>query len=143
MDHVSVQDYKKLGVLRASAILTTSYVDGEILLCDTQNNSRSPVNMAEYNQLILYVKVTLGSLTDVRLKLEYSPDKQVTYYQETADSSPSSGVITESVVERKFTADGNYLLVVPIKYAEGKISVKGTGTVTSSAVAIEGAVGNS
>jgi len=57
--------------IRASAILTNSYVAGT-----TINNANHE------DQLIIYVDFTIGSLTSAELKVEFSDD-DITYYQET------------------------------------------------------------
>lgn len=118
--------------IRAAAILTNSYVAGTVL-------NYSNGNPSNYNQLIIYVGFTIGSLTDGQIKVEFSHDGS-TYYQETF-SSISAGVSTESLASHKFTASGNYRIAVPIKDNYIKISAIGTGTVTSSSMTIDAAIG--
>ena len=120
-------DYFK-ETIRDAAILTTSYVAGNIL---------SEVH--DRNQLVVLVDFTKGSLTSAELKVEFSDDG-TNYYQETA-SSVSGGTISESLGERAFTASGSYRISVPINDRYVKISVKGTGTVTSSSMALKAIVG--
>lgn len=119
--------------IRAAAILTNGYVAGTVL-------SYLNVNPSDKNQLIIYADFTIGSLTDCILKVEFSHDGS-TYYQETSDSAPSSGVITESLLTRKMTATGKYRIAIPIKDNYVKISAIGTGTVTSSSLALNAVVG--
>ena len=115
--------------VRSSAILTTSYVAGTVL---------QPCN--QYDQLIVLVNFTKGSLTSLEVKVEFSPDG-TTYYQETA-SAVSGGTSTDTLLEHTMTATGNYRLPIPIKDHYIKISVKGTGTVTGSAVKVVAILGN-
>jgi len=118
--------------IRTAAVLTTSYVAGTEL-------TPSNVDPIIHNQLILLVDFTIGSLTTAELKIEFSPDG-TNYYQETADSV-SGGTIGEAVGTRQFSATGAYRIAVPIKDHYIKVSVKGTGTVTSSSMAIKAILG--
>lgn len=123
-------------VVRAAAILTTSYVAGIIL------GAARPWPR-EYNQLELFVDFTLGSLTTAELKIEFSPyqGSSPTFYQETDETAAvSANVDTKAVntVIHQFTLSGKYRLLIPIGGDEQiKISVKGTGTVTSSSMALD------
>lgn len=116
-------DYSHNAV-RAAAILTNSYVAGTVI-------------EASYSmdQIIIYWSFTKGSLTSGELKVEFSNDN-VTFYQQTV-TTPAGGVITEDLGEHKVTADGNYRLAIPIKDRFIKVSVKGTGTVTSSSATVD------
>lgn len=62
------------------------------------------------------------------------------YYQETA-SAVSGGTSTDSILEHTFTATGKYRLPIPLKDRFVRISVKGTGTTTSSLMAIKAVIG--
>lgn len=125
------QDYVPQAV-RAAAILTNAYVAGTVL-------DYSNVNPALKNQLNLLVQFTKGSLTSASIKVEYSHDGS-TYYQETfenisgATSTLSAGVYT-------MTASNNYVISLPIKFSYIKVSIIGTGTVTSSSATIDAVVG--
>lgn len=114
--------------VRSSLILTNSYVAGTVL-----------TGCQEYNQLEVLVSFTKGSLTSLEVKIEFSHDGS-TYYQETA-SAVSGGTSTDSIMEHTMTATGNYRIPVPIKDSNIKISVKGTGTVTSSLCAVKAILG--
>lgn len=122
----------KYQIVRDAAILTNSYVAGTVL-------DYSNVNPSDNNQLIVYFAFTKGSLTSAELKFEFSHDG-VTYYQETF-SSVSGGTSTDSVGVHTYTASGNYRIAIPIKDNYIKISVNGTGTVTSSSAAIAATLG--
>lgn len=109
--------------VRASAILTDAYVAGTVL-----------ADMEKFNQLILEVSFTIGSLTSAEVKVEYSQDG-TTYYQDT-NKSISSGTSTLYLANYTFSATGNYQIEVPIVARFIKVSVKGTGTVTNSLMAV-------
>lgn len=115
--------YGSPNTVRAAAVLTNSYVAGTVLS-----------ECSGYNQLMVLASFTIGSLTDCQIKIEFSNDG-TTYYQETFDSI-SSGTNTESLGVRKLTATGNYRFAVPVRDRYIKISAIGTGTVTSSSLAI-------
>ena len=114
--------------LRASAVLTNSYV----------NSSSIAVSEGE-NQLILLVDATMGSLTSIEVKVEFSDDDS-TWFQETF-SSVSGGTDTLTLGEHAITIDGNYRIPVPILDRFVRVAAKGTGTVTSSLLEIDGILG--
>jgi hypothetical protein len=120
----------KLSTVREAAILTTSYVTGTTI--DTEGIR---------NQLILLVDFTIGSLTDAQIKLEFSRDGS-TWYQETF-SSISTGTDTLSLGVHKMTATGLYRVSASIMDRYVRVSAIGTGTATSSSLAIFSCVGES
>lgn len=120
-------DYVQKAV-RTAAILTNSYVAGTVL-----------ENTHNYNQLIVLVDFTKGSLTSGEIKVEFSPDG-TTYYQETFQAV-SAGVATESLGTHTFAATGKYRISIPVKDKYIKISANGTGTVTSSEMAVVALLG--
>ena len=124
-------DYE-LKIVRADAILTTAYVAGTEL-----------TDLERDNQVMLFLEFTKGSLTSFQLKVEFSDDG-VTYYQQTFESY-SGAVATCSPGYFSFAPSGdqNFMLAIPIKCSKMKISVKGTGTVTSSSLRVRAAVGKS
>jgi len=116
-------------VLRASLVLTNAYV-----------NSSSVASSAEgENQLILLIDVTLGSLTSVEIKVEFSDD-DATFFQESFGVI-SGGTDTLTLGEHTITADGNYRLPIPVLDRFFRIAAKGTGTVTGSLLAVDGVLG--
>ena len=134
-------DYKQPATVRTSAILTTSYVAGNVLGAETSSVA-SPSEIAkvnEYNQLILYVTFTIGSLTSAEIKVEFSPDNS-TFYQETA-MLISGGTVTDSLAAHAITATGNYRIAIPMNDRYVRVSAKGTGTVTSSEMGITAILG--
>lgn len=116
-------------IIRASAVLTTSYVAATVIS-----------NAEKCNQLVLYVPFTKGSLTTAELKVEFSDDN-LTYFQETSDVITSGNAASTAYVHQ-VSADGNYRYLIPIKDKYIKVSIKGTGTVTSSSAAIRAFLGN-
>ncbi len=127
-----MDDYKIYSV-RSSAVLTNSYVAGTVI--------GDPNLIYEKNQLVILVGFTIGSLTSGGIKVEFSPDG-TTYYNEAYDDiATSTGVISERLITRTFSATGNYRIAIPIKDRYIKISAIGTGTVTNSLMSISAVVG--
>lgn len=116
---------QKIVSVRSAAILTNSYVAGTVA---TQTRA--------LNQLVVLLQFTIGSLTSMEMKVEFSNDNS-TYYQETIDAPNSLSQYTSSVGERTFTATGNYSIAIPVAYNFIKISVKGTGTTTDSSCTVD------
>ena len=126
---VSTQDYSSKNI-RASAVLTTSYVAGAVLTGPTGTG------MHLMNQLMIYIGFTKGSLTSASVKVEFSnnyqPDTGVgDWYQESFEAI-SGGEASTSAGVHTLTASGNYRLLLNIKDKYIKISAIGTGTVTNS-----------
>ena len=113
--------------VRSSAILTNAYVTGTII----------PAHLA--NQLKLFITFTIGSLTNLKIKIEYSMDG-ATPYQETF-SNITAGADALTLGEHVITASGAYVLDVPIMAPFIHVSVVGTGTVTNSLCAVQALVG--
>ena len=115
-------------LVRASLILTTGYVAGTVI-----------ENVMDANQLIIYVDFTKGSLTTAEIKVEFSSDN-TNFYQESS-SSVTTGTDTNTLLEHQIGATGKYRIAIPIKDRYVKISVKGTGTVTNSLIAVRAIIG--
>lgn len=122
-----LHDYIRYAV-RSSAVLTGSYVAGTVV-----DKAR------DFNQLIVEVDFTKGSLTSLEIKVEFSEDG--TLYRQETFQSISSGTATETLGEHTMTATGKYEIKIPITTNKIKISVKGTGTVTNSLCAINAVLG--
>lgn len=120
-------DYEQI-VIRDAAILTNSYVASIVRWIDDN------LNLTDKNQVILYLDFTIGSLTSLEIKAEFSPDN-VTFYQETSIDI-TSGTGTVNLFEYTITASGQYRLAIPVKDKYMKVSAKGTGTTTSSSLKI-------
>lgn len=124
------KDYKSPQTIRDAAILTGSYVAATTL-----------EDVHAYNQLILYVDFTIGSLTTAEIKVEFSADN-TNFYHEAVEGSPSSGVAGVDPYVRQLSATGAFRLAIPIKDRYVKVSAKGTGTATSSSMTIKAVTGN-
>lgn len=119
-----MSNYRKYPV-RSSAILTSSYVAGTVVELDPGAN-----------QIVIYLGFTIGSLTTMELKVEFSNDN-TTFYQETHQDSVTSGVAAQVLKSHQLSATGNYRIPIPVKDRFVKISVKGTGTATSSLATVD------
>lgn len=132
-------DYIKRPV-RSAAILTNSYVAGTVLGAES-GDAVDKSNPHQYNQLILYISFTKGSLTSAEVKVEFSPDNS-TFYQETGEKvDTTTSIATDVVIEHQITATGNYRFAIPCTDRYIKVSAKGTGTVTSSSMKIDAVLG--
>lgn len=148
---ISENDYRYIPI-RDAAILTTSYVVGRIIGQVPSDLASNPPDVAYLsgpvglrNQLILYVDFTKGSLTTAELIVEFNNDPTDAngWYQETEDDiAASTGIITERNVVRQFAASGKYRIPIKINDQFIRISIKGTGTVTSSSAKINAIIGN-
>jgi major membrane immunogen (membrane-anchored lipoprotein) len=105
--------------IRASAILTTSYVASSTI-SDVQS----------YNELNVYCYYTKGSLTSLEIKIETSLDNS-NWIQET-NMTVSGGTMTMNAGAYTTTEDGNFKISIPLSARYARISAKGTGTCTSS-----------
>lgn len=123
-------DNAVIETVRNEAELTTSY------------ESEIPINISGCNQVQLFVAFTIGSLTDAKVKLEYSNDGSSYYQESMVEEFPALGIITQKIFERKITASGNYIFSVPVLGRWLRVSVKGTGTTTGSSIAIKSCKGN-
>lgn len=110
--------------VRASAILTDTYVAGTVIDTGTL-----------FNQAVVLLSFTIGSLTTAEIKIEFSNDNS-TFYQET-NPAVSAGTTTETLAIHQIAATGNYRIPVPLLDRYIKISVKGTGTMTNSLMKVD------
>lgn len=110
-------------VTRAAAILTNGYVTADAV--DVRSNS----------QVIFFITFTKGSLTDLDLKVEFSPDN-TTWVQETG-SLLSGDTSTETNIVHTYSATGSYRLPIEVAAEYIRISAIGNGTVTGSSLAIK------
>jgi len=134
---MQLQNYSIFPV-RASAILTTSYVAGTIM-GPVETTGQLCANPSSNNQLVILWSFTLGSLTSGELKVEFSHDG-TTYYQETFGNI-ITGTETDTLGEHTVIASGNYRIEIPLKDNYVKISVKGTGTATNSLCKVDTIIG--
>ena len=133
-------DYKKPITVRTAAAVTTSYVAGTVIGAETTDKTMTN----EYNQLILNIAITKASLTSIELKVEFSPDN-TTWYRESHEKL-DNGTGTIYPLEYSITASSlgtteNVRLPIQINDRYVRVSVKGTGTVTSSSVGITATLG--
>lgn len=119
--------------IRAAAILTTGFVSGESDL--TPFN----VNPALRNQVNLLIDFTIGSLTSLNIKVQYSNDG-TTWYDETFQTI-TAGTAAMSLGLYNFTATGKYVLSIPVKNSYIRFQAQGVGTVTSSSLTLGAVVG--
>lgn len=114
--------------IRPAAIMTNSYVE-----CTTLSE------LTEFNQVVLNFFFTIGSLTNMKFKVEKSNDG-TNWTQETF-SSYSGGDDTMTLGSHTIAASGGFEYAFPILTRYIKVSVIGTGTVTDSSLAITATLG--
>ena len=141
--------YQK-AVIRPAAILTNSYVAANIIGATTESALQPAVvwKVDDCSHLGLEIVFTLGSLTSLNLKIEFSDDNGTTWYQ-LSNSTTSGGVITPALANLNLTASANmYLNINSIFFNGGgfktnqiRVSAQGVGTVTSSSLQITAVVG--
>ncbi len=127
-------DYHYIPNVRSSLILTDSYVAGTVI--GPTSTGVFKANCNEFNMLLVDLDFTIGSLTSCEVKVEFSEDGGTTYLQQTS-VSVAAGVTTASLANYTISATGKYRLEIPISTQTVKISAKGTGTVTSSLLAVD------
>ncbi len=127
--------------IRASAVLTTSYVASDA------------VDVGNCNQLGVFLDFTKGSLTSAQIKFQFSPANNPTntkaspasdteWYDypisDTANGTTSSDefIAALRVYVDQVDTTGKKVYFLPAKARKFRVLVKGTGTVTSSLMAI-------
>lgn len=126
------QDYI-FQAIRTAAILTGSFVAG------TNDITPFNVNPALRNQVNLLLDFTIGSLTSLDIKIQYSNDG-TDWYDETF-STITAGAAAMSLGLYNFTAAGKYVLSLPVKNSYIRVLARGNGTATSSSLAIGAVIG--
>lgn len=114
--------------IRSATALTDAYVAGTVIT-DAQ----------AYNRLFIDAYFTKGSLTNAKIKVEFSWDG--TNYTQESYEDVSGGVSTVTLGDHTIAADGNYSFSLPIVTRNIKISAIGTGTVTDSSLKIDARLG--
>lgn len=120
----------KMHKVRTSAIVgTTAMVAGTVV-----------ENPKFEDEIILLVDFTKGSLTNVSLMIEFSPDG-TNYYQETGVAY-SAGVNTIKALTHLLDATGKFRLA-PIKIKDRyiKVSAQGSGNNAGSLLKIDAIIG--
>lgn len=126
------QDYI-FQAIRAAAILTTGFVAGD------SDITPFNVNPALRNQINFLLDFTIGSLTSLNIKIQYSNDG-TDWYDETFETI-TAGVAAMSLGLYNFTATGKYVISIPVKSPYVRVNAQGVGTVTSSSLKIGAMVG--
>lgn len=120
---------RTFAVVRSAAVLTTSYV------------STDSVNMANNNQLVCFLAASLGSLTTIETKVQYSNDN-TTWFDDAVFDTGSGGVTGDEYIAPlrvnvyQLQASGSKTLYTPAMARYARLMVKGTGTVTGSSLAV-------
>lgn len=125
-----VTDYQ-LRPVRASSLPTTSYVAGTVIK-----------GVELRNKLALLVTIDKQSATSFELIVEFShTGESGTWFQQTSESV-SAGTSTVSKKVYQFSTDGKHY-IPPFDFLAAfiQISVKGTGTLTSTTVAVDAIIG--
>lgn len=145
---VSWQEYKAL-TIRSAAILTNAYVAGTVLGVATNDANQVKTNdqIDQINFCALEVAFTIGSLTSVAIKVEFSEDN--TNFFIPASGSVSSGLDTLTQQTFTISAAGNYYIDLNKEFFSGggfktrfiRVSANGVGTVTSSSLTITAVYG--
>lgn len=148
MAQVSWQEYKSLQI-RASAVLTNAYVAGTVLGVPTNdaNQVKTYDLIDQINYLALECAFTLGSLTNVAIKVEFSEDNTNWYQLQAGTFSSGSDTMTPAFIT--LSATGNYYIDINKEFFNGggfktryiRVSASGTGTVTGSTLAITAVYG--
>lgn len=123
-------------IVRPASLPTSSYVAGEVIDLSAYSG--------QITQLMLLISITKASATSFQFLLEYSVDN-VTYFPLTTESI-ANGLITLTPAEYTVLASAlatNATITIerPIKYRYIRVSTKGSGTLTSSSVAIQANLG--
>lgn len=105
------------------------------------------MDVKNLNQVTALIDFVLGSLTNMLLRVQLSPDNVNWYDYETDDTQDQTIVgvddqIPARALVRLFDGDSHMAFQVPVKAAYLRFGVIGTGTVTGSSCAISTMVGN-
>lgn len=129
---------------RTAAVLTNLYVTGPVIGVSptTSQVLASTQRLEEFNYFALDIAFTLGSLTNVGIKVEFSEDS-VNWYQPVTTSN-SGGTSTLTQMQILINLSGNYWVPLNGLWNTGgnfltkyvRVSANGVGTVTSSSLAI-------
>lgn len=126
--HKGVSGYS---TLRASAALTTSYVATDAFPC------------AQFDVVVFDLNFTIGSLTSMEVKYQYSTDGGTTWRDIYALGAATAGVAVASIRVDQFTATaaGAPPPISTVGYELVRAMVKGTGTVTGNTLVVQAAGG--
>lgn len=122
LDFVSEEPFKGFREVRSSAILTTSYVDTDVL------------DLRQFRRVALLFDYTQGSLTSMEYRIWTSIDNRNWFVE--ATETVGAGVITDDPGYYTTDDDEAYFKILNIYPSYVKLEVKGTGTVTGSLLAV-------
>ena len=111
------------------------------LVMTTSDVRTLPFSSQLGTQAVFSVSITLGSATNCVMNVEFSNDKS-TWFTEAIQVNSSgtvSGAEWQAPVYKNshvFVANGNYSVAVPVKARWCSATIRGTGTMTSSLVAV-------
>jgi hypothetical protein len=121
-----------ISTVRSAAILTTSYVGSD------------SVDVTRCNQIVFLVDFTIGSLTDMRAKVQFSVDG-TNWYDEPINTTgtTSSGEYQAPIksLVHKLAETASRTIAAPVLGKYARLAVKGEGTVTSSSCTIQAVKG--
>jgi hypothetical protein len=119
-----------LKTLRESAVLTTSFVDSEIM------------NIQGANQVQLLVSFTKGDSTGCRMKLEFSEDRSTWYQESMTDESPSANDVEHTLIARKISDTGNYAISIPVSASYLRVSVQAIDSGDNTLLSVKATAAN-
>lgn len=122
-----------------SASLTNAVQTSPIIGRDVLGLNDTAINPVQFNQLTLFVRSNLGSLTSISLQLQFSQDG-INWHNETLDNvNYSTGLITQVSSTRSITSTTGNNIVIPVKisYRYIRINYSGVGTTTGSSLTID------
>lgn len=122
MDFVSEEPFVGFREVRTSLILTNSYVDTNIL------------DKRQFRKVALMFNLTKGSLTSIEYRVWVSYDN-VNWFVE-ATETVGAGTITDTAATYTTQTTEDYFKILNIYPPYMKLSVKGTGIVTGSLLAV-------
>ncbi len=122
IDYFGTEPFKGSDTIRLSTKLTTSYVNTDI------------VNLSDYSKVVLLFDYTKGSLTSMEYRIWVSYDN-ITWYVE-ATETVAAGLITDDPANYTTDDNENYFKLLNMYPPYLRLSVKGTGTVTNSLLAV-------
>lgn len=121
---------KSKHTLRASAVLTGSYVASTVISMDRQN------------YFALLVQYTKGDETSLNIKIESSIDEGTTYGSQVTETTSGANVAV-ALAQYDFTATGNYWIVISPMLADTiKVSAKATGGSPTGTLALNALTGS-
>lgn len=96
-----------------SVVLFTdqSLVDGE---GEIDAKVSDILNIQGANQLNLLVAFTIGDSSGVRIKVEFSEDRETWYQESMISEYPSAADVEHTIINRLLESSGNYVISIPV-----------------------------